>query len=520
MQNYWQQTFDGSMSTASLWQACSRGKFGLDQPSSEALAVDLGCDWGPVGPPDLPSDQCAQNIVDPTGKTSTTVFSLYTNKLLAILQSKEFDLPSYRYLWFGFPAEGDCGWDGLATVGGQIMWTNGFQFDPLLVLHEGGHDLGFSHARTVTASTSNNAYTYSTLGPSAPSTCCEGLSRMGGGQNCYNLVEQYLLTWDDPVEMMLSEFMTGRTVVRAMQDYTTTSTSGWRLELANADGNWLYVSYASNYNWYNPVADDQNDRVNIHLSSAVRGGYSYSGTLRVAHLAPGEFFTYNDWTIVFHQGIPDSGTSIVSICREDPNQPCSKNSTQVLALWGGTAEVGVLYSGATVGGPVAAGDTDACSNAAFAAGYAAWSLDAVKRQCWFKASTGYTKTSRSGWVSGSSITAPPSPPPPPPPPPPPQAPVGAVLMNYTWGWFNGPFALHKYYKVGNPAPESCAVLCDQTPGEASLDFVLRQNPVLSMRPCIVVPLRNTCYLDSMSPPRLSLQDAHTLPPTRTVISRW
>ena len=221
------------------------------------------------------------------------------------------------------------------------------------------------------------------------------------------------------MEVSLGGFRPGGAVVRALRDYLSAPGAGWRLQVSNSGGNSLYVGYADSTH-----GAEQAKHVHVWLWDGGRGAVSWHATSRVARLAPGEWFTYEEWTIVVYASLPAAGAragaAVVSLCRAGAGIACATGgATVALAPWGGlTAEVGSAYSGADVGGPVPGEDSAACIEACSAApGCAAWSLDAAKGLCWLKAASGWTRMAMPGWVSGTSAPAPPAPPVPPPAPP-------------------------------------------------------------------------------------------------------
>lgn len=67
-------------------------------------------------------------------------------------------LGSYTNVMFVAPFAPSCNWGGQGDVGGKFVWINGpANFNQNLLVHEVGHNLGLSHARTAYCTDANNA---------------------------------------------------------------------------------------------------------------------------------------------------------------------------------------------------------------------------------------------------------------------------------------------------------------------------------------------------------------------------
>lgn len=424
----------------------------MDRENSEVVYLDMGCEFGPAAP------TCSTWMPDPTGKYGNAGEAYeHTARLRLIGQGYDFD--AYRFVFFVYP-DSDCPYSAAASVGGGASWYNGYSLDWGVVVHELGHNFGFGHEPHTQLNTANGTYTWNDL--KGPSQCCDHVSRMSAGSACFNLPELFWLGWQEPKSITLEGFRAGSTVVASIEDYTSSNAvkarnAGYQLESLTSDGRDLFVGYFTNMTENLEVDSDQALRLQIWLSGK-RVSIPWNGSLRVARLLPGEYFTYEDWTIIFHTRSDDMKRAITSICHGSSTSPCSKTAQQKLNPWGGTAEVGVVYSGATVDGPITAWDADTCGKLCLSKSSTcgAWSLDGNKGQCWLKSAQGWTKSSKNGWVSGTYTTAPPSPPPPLPPPPPPVMPTDAAFYQYKWAeFFNGRLGVAK---VASAA--ACAKLCE------------------------------------------------------------
>lgn len=112
--------------TASYWSRQSAGRL--------TVATDVR-DWAQVADP----GSCDESALWQAALTAHGITSLGATEHVLVY----------------FPQRGDCGgWAGLASVGGQAIWVNGYQLSDVWS-HEFGHNLGLGHANTMTCQTAS-----------------------------------------------------------------------------------------------------------------------------------------------------------------------------------------------------------------------------------------------------------------------------------------------------------------------------------------------------------------------------
>ncbi len=86
--------------------------------------------------------------------------SVIMDNALAAAKSAGWDLNSYDHLLVYFPYVASCGYAGMAYVGWGRLWINGYM-NTRVTVHELGHNLGLSHAHSVTCAASGKAVPWS-----------------------------------------------------------------------------------------------------------------------------------------------------------------------------------------------------------------------------------------------------------------------------------------------------------------------------------------------------------------------
>jgi SH3-like domain-containing protein len=90
-----------------------------------------------------------RQVIAPTGGCN------YTGIYQAALAAHRVSAPTgaTEHVAIYFPKQADCGWAGLGSVNGPIIWINGYPWEDVLT-HEFGHNLGLGHANKASCTAS------------------------------------------------------------------------------------------------------------------------------------------------------------------------------------------------------------------------------------------------------------------------------------------------------------------------------------------------------------------------------
>jgi hypothetical protein len=107
-------------------------------------------------------------------------------------------LDAYDHLLVYFPHTSACGWAGMAYIGWDRLWVNGY-LDTRVTVHELGHNLGLRHAHSVTCSEGGTPVPWSTS--CSRSDYGDPFDAMGGsysgGVGRFNAAQANVLGWLD-----------------------------------------------------------------------------------------------------------------------------------------------------------------------------------------------------------------------------------------------------------------------------------------------------------------------------------
>lgn len=206
----------------------------------------------------------------PYSSTGACDYTGWGSALKTAAQNAGVNLSNYRRISYAIPSNGNCGWSGLAYLGGSFptqSWVAACGSTGVFV-HEIGHNLRFHHAATPTAEYG------------------DGSDPMGGARMVqFNASNRIAAAWL-PAGNVVDANGTGSYGLTSLS--LTSAFAPQVLRLRKADTNeYYYVSLRTGSGFDAGLTTAYLNKVSVHRSPGTLGAKTYL----LAQLAPGQSFT-------------------------------------------------------------------------------------------------------------------------------------------------------------------------------------------------------------------------------------